>query len=55
MLRRDPGRSSELFLRLAQAVAIPRGKTGKLIPGKALFEKLMKAPHRLDRNFQQGA
>jgi hypothetical protein len=45
----------ELFLRLAQAVAIPKGKTGKLTPGKALFEKLTKAAHRLDRNIQQGA
>jgi hypothetical protein len=45
----------ELFLRLAQAVAIPKGKSGKLTPGKALFEKLMKAAHRLDRNIQQGA
>ena len=45
----------ELFLRLAEAVAIPKGKSGKLTPGKALFEKLMKAAHRLDRNIQQGA
>ena len=45
----------ELFVRLAEAVAIPKGKTGKLIPNKALFVKLMKAAHRLDRNIQQGA
>jgi hypothetical protein len=45
----------ELFLRLAEAVAIPKGKSGKLIPNKALFGKLMKAAHRLDRNIQQGA
>jgi hypothetical protein len=44
-----------LFLRLAEAVAIPKGKSGKLIPNKALFGKLMKAAHRLDRNIQQGA
>jgi hypothetical protein len=44
----------ELFLRLAEAVAIPKGKTGKLVPNKALFGKLMKAAHRLDRNIQQG-
>jgi hypothetical protein len=45
----------ELFLRLADAVGIPKGKTGKLTPGKTLFEKLMKAAHRLDRNIQQRA
>jgi hypothetical protein len=45
----------ELFLRLADAVAIPKGKSGKLTPGKPLFEKLMKAARRLDRNIQQGA
>jgi hypothetical protein len=45
----------ELFLRLAQAVAIPNGKSGKLTPNKALFGKLMKVAHRLDRNIQQGA
>jgi hypothetical protein len=44
----------ELFLRLAQAVAIPKGKSGKLIPNKALFGKLMKVAHRLDRNIKQG-
>jgi hypothetical protein len=47
--------SPELFLRLAQAVTIPKGKSGKLIPNKTLFDKLMKAAHRLDRNIQQGA
>jgi hypothetical protein len=45
----------ELFLRLAEAVAIPKGKSGKLTPNKTLFGKLMKAAHRLDRNIQQGA
>ena len=45
----------ELFSRLAEAVAIPKGKSGKLIPNKTLFGKLMKAAHRLDRNIQQGA
>jgi hypothetical protein len=45
----------ELFVRLADAVAIPKGKSGKLIPGKALFGKIMKAAYRLDRNIQQGA
>jgi hypothetical protein len=45
----------ELFLRLAEAVAIPKGKSGKLIPGKTLFGKLMKVAARLDRNIQQGA
>ena len=45
----------ELFLRLAQAVAIPKAKSGKHIPIKTLFGKLMKAAHRLDRNIQQGA
>jgi hypothetical protein len=44
----------ELFLRLAEAVAIPKGKSGKLIPNKTLFDKVMKAAHRLDRNIQQG-
>jgi hypothetical protein len=44
----------ELFLRLAQAVDIQKGKSGKLIPNKTLFGKLMKAAHRLDRNIQQG-
>jgi hypothetical protein len=47
--------SPELFLRLAQAVAIPKGKSGKFIPNSTLFGKLMKAAHRLDRNIQQGA
>jgi hypothetical protein len=45
----------ELFLRLAEAVAIPKGKSGKLISNKTLFGKLMKAAYRLDRNIQQGA
>jgi hypothetical protein len=45
----------ELLVRLAEAVAIPKGKSGKLIPNKALFGKLMKAAQRLDRNIQQGA
>ena len=45
----------ELFLRLAEAVAIPKGKIGKLIPNKTLFGKLMKVAARLDRNIQQGA
>ena len=45
----------ELFLRLADAVAIPKGKSGKLTPNKTLFGKLMKAAHRLDRNIQRGA
>jgi hypothetical protein len=45
----------ELLLRLAEAVAIPKGKSGKLIPNKTLFGKLMKIAHRLDRNIQQGA
>jgi hypothetical protein len=45
----------ELFSRLAEAVAIPKGKTGKFTPSKALFGKLMKVAHRLDRNIQQGA
>jgi hypothetical protein len=45
----------ELFLRLAEAVAIPKGKTGKLVPNKTLFGKLMKVAQRLDRNIQQGA
>jgi hypothetical protein len=45
----------ELFLRLAQAVNIPKGKSGKLNPTKPLFGKLMKVAHRLDRNIQQGA
>jgi hypothetical protein len=45
----------ELFLRLAQAVDIPKGKSGKFIPNKTLFGKLMKIAHRLDRNIQQGA
>ena len=45
----------ELFLRLAQAVNIPKGKSGKLTLGKSLFEKLVKIGHRLDRNIQQGA
>ena len=44
----------ELFLRLAEAVAIPKGKSGKLVPNRTLFGKLMKAAHRLDRNIQQG-
>jgi hypothetical protein len=44
-----------LLLRLAEAVAIPKGKSGKLAPGKALFGKLVKVAHRLDRNIQQGA
>ena len=45
----------DLFLRLAEAVAIPKGKSGKLTPGKPLFGKLVKAAQRLDRNIQQGA
>jgi hypothetical protein len=45
----------ELFLRLAEAVAIPKGKSGKFVPNKTLFGKLMKVAHRLDRNIQQGA
>ena len=45
----------ELFLRLAEAVAIPKAKSGKLTPGKPLFAKLVKAAQRLDRNIQQGA
>ena len=45
----------ELFLRLAEAVAIPKGKSGKLVPNKTLFGKLMKVAYRLDRNIQQGA
>lgn len=45
----------ELFLRLAQAVAIPKGKTGKLTPSATLFVKLVKVAQRLDRNIQQGA
>ena len=44
----------ELFLRLAEAGAIPKGRTGKLTPNKALFGKL-KVAQRLDRNIQQGA
>jgi hypothetical protein len=44
----------ELFLRLAEAVSVPKGKSGKLSPNKALFEKLTKVAHRLDRNIQQG-
>jgi hypothetical protein len=43
------------FINFKGGVAIPKGKSGKLTPGKALFEKLMKAAHRLDRNIQQGA
>lgn len=45
----------ELFSRLAEAVALPKGKGGKFIPNKALFGKLTKAAQRLDRNIQQGA
>jgi hypothetical protein len=45
----------ELFLRLAEAVSIPKGKSGKLTPGKLLFGKLLKVAQRLDRNIQQGA
>ena len=45
----------ELFLRLAEAVNMPKGKSGKLNPTKPLFGKLMKVAHRLDRNIQQGA
>jgi hypothetical protein len=45
----------ELFLRLAEAVNIPKGKSGKLNPTKPLFGKLIKVAHRLDRNIQQGA
>jgi len=48
-------KNPELFLRLAAAVNIPKGKTGKLTPGKPLFGKLVKIAHRLDRNIQQGA
>ena len=57
-LEREQARLIEnpgLFLRLAEAVAIPKGKSGKLIPNKALFGKLTKIAHRLDRNIQQGA
>ena len=45
----------ELFLRLAQAVGIPKGTSGKLLPNKTLFGKLMKKAHRLDRNIQRSA
>jgi hypothetical protein len=45
----------ELLLRLAEAVAIPKGKSGKLVPNTALFGKLMKIARRLDRNIQQEA
>jgi hypothetical protein len=45
----------ELFFRLADAVAIPKGKSGKLTPGKTLFLKMVKVAQRLDRNIQQGA
>ena len=45
----------ELFLRLAQAVDIPKEKSGKLIPDKSLFGILMKVAQRSDRNIQQGA
>ena len=45
----------ELFSRLAEAVAIPKGKSGKLSPTAALFGKLVKVAHRLDRNIEQGA
>ena len=45
----------ELFLRLAEAVAIPKGKSGKLSPTAALFGKLVKVARRLDRNIEQGA
>ena len=48
-------RNSDLFLRLAEAVNIPKGKSGKLAPNKTLFGKLMKVAQRLDRNIQQGA
>ena len=57
-LEREQARLIEnpgLFLRLAEAVAIPKGKSGKLIPNKALFGKLTKIAHRLDRNIQRGA
>ena len=47
--------NAELFLRLAEAAGIPNGKSGKLTPNNALFGKLMKIAHRLDRNIQQGA
>jgi hypothetical protein len=43
----------ELLLRLAHAVDVPKGKNGKLTPNKALFGKLMKVAHRLDRNIQR--
>jgi hypothetical protein len=58
VLEREQARliaNPDLFLRLAEAVAIPKGKSGKLIPNKTSFGKLMKAAHRLDRNIQQGA
>jgi hypothetical protein len=45
----------ELFLRLAEAVNIPKGKSGKLVVNKTLFGKLVKVAQRLDRNIQQGA
>jgi len=45
----------ELFLRLAEAAGIPKGKSGRLTPNTTLFGKLMKIAHRLDRNIQQGA
>jgi hypothetical protein len=48
-------RNPDLFLRLAEAVNIPKGKSGKLAPNKTLFGKLMKVAQRLDRNIQQGA
>jgi hypothetical protein len=57
-LQREQARligNPELFLRLAEAVAIPKGKSAKLVPNKTLFGKLMKIAQRLDRNIQQGA
>jgi hypothetical protein len=48
-------KNPELFLRLAQAVDIQPAKSGKLIPNKTLFGKLMKIAHRLDRNIQRGS
>ena len=48
-------RNPDLFLRLAEAVNIPKGKSGKLAPNKTVFVKLMKVAQRLDRNIQQGA
>jgi hypothetical protein len=43
----------ELLLRLAKAVNLPAGKSGKLTAGKPLFGNLVKIARRLDRNIQQ--